>query len=214
MGIKKFRPMTPGQRTRSILDNEIITRKGPEKSLTESLSGSGGRNHHGRITVRRRGCGHKRRYRIVDFKRNKFDVPGKVAHIEYDPNRTANIALIHYADGEKRYIIHPKGLNVGDTITSGPNANVRIGFAFHTNPQDLTAPRYPAAPGTFTYNLTDPDVQEDIREIGAAFVQWDILFHRDVLTSHLLDEAIRYGVASVLNSKSAIDAASLTSFDG
>jgi large subunit ribosomal protein L2 len=127
MGIKKFRPMTPGQRTRSILDNEILTRKGPEKSLTESLTGSGGRNHHGHITVRRRGGGHKRRYRKIDFKRNKMDVPGKVAHIEYDPNRSANIALIHYADGEKRYIIHPKGLNVGDTVTAGPNADVRIG---------------------------------------------------------------------------------------
>ena len=87
MGIKKFRPMTPGQRTRSILDNEVITRKGPEKSLTESLSSSGGRNHHGRVTVRRRGGGHKRRYRVVDFKRDKQDVVGQVAHIEYDPNR-------------------------------------------------------------------------------------------------------------------------------
>jgi len=129
MGIKKFRPMTPGQRTRSILDNAILTRKGPEKSLTESLHGKGGRNHHGHITVRRRGGGHKRRYRIIDFKRNKFDVPGKVAHIEYDPNRTANIALIHYVDGEKRYILHPKGLEVGDVITAGPNADVRVGCA-------------------------------------------------------------------------------------
>ena len=91
MGIKKFRPMTPGQRTRSILDNAILTRKGPEKSLTESLHGKGGRNHHGHITVRRRGGGHKRRYRIIDFKRNKFDVPGKVAHIEYDPNQITTI---------------------------------------------------------------------------------------------------------------------------
>jgi large subunit ribosomal protein L2 len=129
MGIKKFRPMTPGTRTRTILDNEVITRKGPEKSLTESLSGSGGRNHHGRITSRRRGGGHKRRYRVIDFRRDKFGVPGRVAHIEYDPNRSANIALVHYADGEKRYIIHPKGLNVGDTISSGPDADVRIGSA-------------------------------------------------------------------------------------
>ena len=127
MGIKKFRPMTPGTRTRSLLDNEILTRKGPEKSLTEALRGSGGRNHHGRITTRRRGGGHKRRYRVIDFKRNKHDVPGTVAHIEYDPNRSANIALIHYADGEKRYIIHPKGLNVGDTVMAGPNADVRVG---------------------------------------------------------------------------------------
>lgn len=129
MGIKKFRPMTPGTRTRSILDNEVITRRGPERSLTESLHGKGGRNHHGHITVRRRGGGHKRKYRVIDFKRDKFDVPGKVAHIEYDPNRSANIALIHYADGEKRYIIHPNGLNVGDTISSGPNADVRLGSA-------------------------------------------------------------------------------------
>jgi large subunit ribosomal protein L2 len=122
MGIKKFRPMTPGTRTRSILDNDVVTRKGPERSLTESLTGKGGRNHHGHITVRRRGGGHKRRYRVIDFKRNKFDVPGTVAHIEYDPNRSANIALIHYADGEK-------GLQVGDTLSSGPNADVRIGSA-------------------------------------------------------------------------------------
>ena len=134
MGIKKFRPMTPGTRTRTILDNDVITRKGPERSLTESLSGSGGRNHHGRITTRRRGGGHKRRYRIVDFKREKFGVPAKVAHIEYDPNRSANIALLHYADGEKRYIIHPKGLEVGDTGSSGPEADVRIGS---TLPLDL-----------------------------------------------------------------------------
>jgi large subunit ribosomal protein L2 len=129
MGIKKFRPMTPGTRQRSILDNTEVTRRGPEKSLTESLSGSGGRNHHGHITSRRRGGGHKRRYRVIDFKRNKHDVPGTVAHIEYDPNRSANIALIHYADGEKRYIIHPKGLSVGDRVSSGPNADVRIGSA-------------------------------------------------------------------------------------
>jgi len=134
MGIKKFRPMTPGTRQRTILDNDVVTRKGPEKSLTESLSGSGGRNHHGHITSRRRGGGHKRRYRIIDFKRDKFDVPATVAHIEYDPNRSANIALVHYADGEKRYIIHPKGLNVGDTVSSGPNADVRTGSSL---PLDL-----------------------------------------------------------------------------
>lgn len=129
MAIKKFRPMTPGTRTRSILDNEVITRRGPERSLTESLHGKGGRNHHGHITVRRRGGGHKRKYRVIDFKRDNFDVPGTVAHIEYDPNRSANIALVHYLDGEKRYIIHPNGLNVGDTILSGPNADVRLGSA-------------------------------------------------------------------------------------
>jgi large subunit ribosomal protein L2 len=129
MGIKKFRPMTPGQRTRSILENEVLTRKGPEKSLTESLTSKGGRNHHGHITVRRRGGGHKRRYRRIDFKRDKHGVVGIVAHIEYDPNRSANIALVQYSDGEKRYILHPKGLNVGDRITSGSDADVRIGCA-------------------------------------------------------------------------------------
>jgi len=129
MGIKKFKAITPGMRTRTILDGEVITRKGPEKSLTESLSSSGGRNHHGRVTVRRRGGGHKRRYRKVDFKRNKLGVPGVVSEIEYDPNRSANIALITYADGEKRYIIHPKGPVVGDAIMSGPDADVRVGSA-------------------------------------------------------------------------------------
>ena len=129
MGIKKFRPVTPGTRQRSVLENEALTRKGPERSLTESLTSSGGRNHHGHMTVRRRGGGHKRRYRRIDFKRDKTGVQGVVAHIEYDPNRSANIALIHYADGEKRYILHPKGLSVGDAVNSGAQADVRIGSA-------------------------------------------------------------------------------------
>jgi large subunit ribosomal protein L2 len=129
MGIKKFRPVTPGTRQRSVLDNDVITRKGPERSLTESLSSTGGRNHHGHMTSRRRGGGHKRRYRRIDFKRDKHGVTGVVAHIEYDPNRSANIALIHYEDGDKRYILHPKGLNVGDAITSGVDADVRVGSA-------------------------------------------------------------------------------------
>ena len=129
MGIKKFKPMTAGTRGRTTLENDLLTREGPEKSLTESLSGSGGRNHHGHITSRRRGGGHKRRYRIIDFKRDKFGIPGVVSEIEYDPNRTANIALVTYADGEKRYILHPQGLNVGDQIMSGPKADVRIGCA-------------------------------------------------------------------------------------
>jgi len=127
MPLKKFKPVTPGSRFRSVTAGSDITRKGPEKSLTESLSGSGGRNHHGRITTRRRGGGHKRRYRMVDFKRDKVGVKGTVAEIEYDPNRSANIALIHYADGEKRYIIHPRGLAVGDVVESGPNADIRLG---------------------------------------------------------------------------------------
>ncbi len=127
MPLKKFKPVTPGTRFRSVTAGSDITRKGPEKSLTESLSGSGGRNHHGRITSRRRGGGHKRRYRMIDFKRDKVGVKGTVAEIEYDPNRSANIALIHYADGEKRYIIHPRGLSVGDVVESGPDADIRLG---------------------------------------------------------------------------------------
>jgi large subunit ribosomal protein L2 len=127
MPLKKFKPVTPGTRFRSVTAHEEITRKGPESSLTESLSGSGGRNHHGRITTRRRGGGHKRRYRLVDFKRDKVGVKGRVAEIEYDPNRSADIALIFYEDGEKRYILHPRGLKVGDTVESGPNADIRLG---------------------------------------------------------------------------------------
>jgi large subunit ribosomal protein L2 len=136
MGIKTFRPMTPGTRFRSTLDNDVITRKGPEKSLTEALKGSGrgGRNHHGHMTVRRRGGGHKQRYRKVDFKRDKFGIKGIVSEIEYDPNRSANIALVVYSDGEKRYILHPQQLRVGDVVTSGPEADVRVGSAL---PLDL-----------------------------------------------------------------------------
>ena len=129
MPLKKFKPVTPGSRFRSVTAGADITRKGPEKSLTESLSGSGGRNHHGHITSRRRGGGHKRRYRRIDFRRDKVGVKGRVAEIEYDPNRSANIALIFYADGEKRYIIHPRGLSVGDEVESGPNADIRLGNA-------------------------------------------------------------------------------------
>jgi len=127
MPIKQFKPMTAGTRFRAVTERTDITRDRPEKSLTESLSNSGGRNHHGRITSRRRGGGHKRLYRIIDFKRNKFGVPGKIAAIEYDPNRSANIALVFYEDGEKRYILHPVGLKVGDTVQSGPGSDVRLG---------------------------------------------------------------------------------------
>jgi len=130
MPIKKFKPVTPSSRTRSITDNRsVVTKKAPEKSLLEPISKSGGRNHHGRITSRRRGGGHKRKYRRIDFKRDKHGVPGRVAAIEYDPNRSANLALIHYADGEKRYILHPRGLEVGDTVVAGPDAGVKVGNA-------------------------------------------------------------------------------------
>ncbi|MCH7715991.1 MAG: 50S ribosomal protein L2 [Gemmatimonadetes bacterium] len=129
MGIRKFRPMTPGTRRRSVSDFAEVTRGTPEKSLLEPLTKSGGRNNQGHLTMRHRGGGHKRRYRRIDFKRQKFGVPARVAQIEYDPNRTARIALLIYADGEKRYIIHPNGLRVGDTVVSGPGSDIRTGNA-------------------------------------------------------------------------------------
>lgn len=129
MAIKKFRPTTPGQRNKSTLVNEEITKSTPEKSLVVTLNKKAGRNNQGKITVRHQGGGVKRKYRIIDFKRNKFDVEGVVASIEYDPNRSANIALINYLDGEKRYIIAPKGLKVGDKIVAGSNADIKIGNA-------------------------------------------------------------------------------------
>jgi large subunit ribosomal protein L2 len=127
MPIKKFKPMTAGTRFRAVNDFDEITKSEPERTLTEPVKKTGGRGTHGRITSRRRGGGAKRLYRRIDFKRDKYGVPGKVASIEYDPNRTANIALIHYADGEKRYILHPRGLKPGDTVVSGPGSDVRIG---------------------------------------------------------------------------------------
>ena len=129
MALKKFKPVTSGSRFRSITAKDAITRKSPEKSLTEAVRKSGGRNHHGRITMRRRGGGNKRRYRKVDFKRDKFGVSGRIAEIEYDPNRSAFISLVHYEDGEKRYILYVRGMGVGDVISSGPDADIRPGNA-------------------------------------------------------------------------------------
>jgi len=129
MALKKFKPVTPGTRFRVSLDSSEITRTSPERSLVEPLHSTGGRNHHGRITSRRQGGGHKRRYRRIDFRRDKHEIPGKVTEIEYDPNRTANIALIAYADGEKRYILQPKGLKVGDEVLSGDKADIIVGHA-------------------------------------------------------------------------------------
>ncbi len=129
MAIRKIKPITPGQRFMTVSTYEEITCKTPERSLMESLTSKAGRNHHGRITVRHRGGGAKRQYRIIDFKRNKDNIPAKVATIEYDPNRTANIALLHYADGEKRYIIAPYGLKVGEIILSGETADIKVGNA-------------------------------------------------------------------------------------
>ena len=129
MAIRNYKPTTPGRRKMSALINEERTTSTPEKSLTVTIKKNGGRNNQGKITVRHQGGGAKRKYRIIDFKRNKLNVPGSVASIEYDPNRTANIALINYADGEKRYIIAPKGLKVGDKIEAGENADIRVGNA-------------------------------------------------------------------------------------
>jgi large subunit ribosomal protein L2 len=126
MGIRQFKPVTKSSRFRSVSDFAVITRSTPEKSLTEPLKRTGGRDNHGHISMRRIGGGHKRKYRIIDFKRNKFGMVATVREIEYDPNRSARIALVEYADGEKRYILHPKGLNVGDTIVSGPGSDVRL----------------------------------------------------------------------------------------
>ena len=129
MSVKVFKPMTNGQRKKSTLVNEEITKSTPEKSLVVSLGKKGGRNNQGKITVRHHGGGAKRKYRIIDFKRNKFDIPGKVASIEYDPNRSANIALINYVDGEKRYIIAPKNLKVGNVVVSGESVDIKVGNA-------------------------------------------------------------------------------------
>lgn len=128
MAIRKYRPVTPGQRGSSVSDFAEITRTTPEKSLLRPLSKSGGRNNLGRITSRHRGGGHKRQYRLIDFRRHDKDgIPAKVAHIEYDPNRTANIALLHYVDGAKRYILAPARLKQNDMVESGPNADIKPG---------------------------------------------------------------------------------------
>ncbi|MDR0410039.1 MAG: 50S ribosomal protein L2 [Spirochaetaceae bacterium] len=143
MGIKTYRPITPGMRQWQSLDFSDITVERPEKSLTQGRSERAGRDSRGRISVWHKGGGHKRRYRCIDFKRDKINIPGKVATIEYDPNRSANIALIVYADGEKRYIVAPKGLKVGNKIINGPNApiepgnaipleNIPLGFTVHS----------------------------------------------------------------------------------
>ena len=129
MGVRLIKPTSPGNRFSTRSDFEQITTGQPEKKLTRALRKSGGRNNNGRITVRRRGGGHKRRYRVIDFKRDKFDIPAKVATIEYDPNRSANIALLYYSDGEKRYILAPQDLQVGDKLVSSSSAELKVGNA-------------------------------------------------------------------------------------
>ena len=144
MGIKKLKPVTPGTRFKSNFTFEEITKSTPERSLTVSLRKSGGRNNLGRITARHIGGGHKRRYRIIDFKRDKHGIPAKVFSIEYDPNRSSRIALLHYADGEKRYIIAPNGLKVGDKVTSGSGSDIAVGNALPLKEMPL---------GSFVHNV-------------------------------------------------------------
>jgi len=127
MGIKQLKSVTPGSRFASRSDFSELTTRTPEKRLTRALRKKGGRNNTGRITIRRRGGGHKRRYRLIDFKRDKYDIPAKIMTVEYDPNRSANISLVNYIDGEKRYILSPVGVEVGDSIVSGENAPLKVG---------------------------------------------------------------------------------------
>lgn len=129
MAIRKLKPTSAGRRAQTVLTFDEITKTTPEKSLTKGLNKKSGRNHFGRITMRRRGGGNKSLYRLIDFKRNKLDIPAKVASIEYDPNRSARIALLHYADGEKRYILCPLGISVGDQILAGDKADIKPGNA-------------------------------------------------------------------------------------
>ena len=129
MGIKTYRPVTPSLRATTSLTHDEITKSSPEKSLLSSAKKHGGRNNQGQITCRHKGGGHKQKYRIIDFARSKDNIPAKVAAIEYDPNRTANIALLFYVDGQKTYIIAPKGLKVGDTVISGEKTDIKVGNA-------------------------------------------------------------------------------------
>ena len=144
MGIKKYRPTTATRRFQTVLTREEITSERPLKSLTEPLRKSGGRNNRGRTTMWFRGGGHKRKLRLIDFRREKLGVPARVASIEYDPNRSARIALLHYRDGEKRYILHPVGLTVGSTVMSGPDADILTGNAL---------PLRSIPPGTAVHNV-------------------------------------------------------------
>ena len=161
MGIRIVKPTTPGNRFATRPDFAEITKSSPEKSLTVALRKTGGRNNNGRITVRHRGGGHRRRYRIIDFKRDKFDIPAKVSSVEYDPNRSAYIALLYYADGEKRYILSPFGIKVGDELISGENAPLRVGNA---------VPIRKVATGMFVHNveLVPGRGGQMVRSAGAA----------------------------------------------
>ena len=149
MAIRRYKPTSPGRRFQTVSSFEEITSTQPERSLLRSANKSGGRNNNGRITSRRRGGGHKRRYRLVDFKRSKDGVPARVASIEYDPNRSARVALLHYVDGEKRYILAPAGLRVGESVMSGPQADIRPGnaMALSDMPLGMTIHNIELSPG-------------------------------------------------------------------
>ena len=149
MAIRRYKPTSPGRRFQTVSSFEEITSSEPERSLLRSANKSGGRNNNGRITSRRRGGGHKRRYRLVDFKRSKDAVPARVASIEYDPNRSARVALLHYVDGEKRYILAPAGLGVGESVMSGPQADIRPGnaMALSDMPLGMTIHNIELSPG-------------------------------------------------------------------
>jgi large subunit ribosomal protein L2 len=144
MALKSFKPYTPARRFLTTLDKSELTKQRPEKSLTEAQRRTGGRNNHGEVTIWHRGGGHARKYRVIDFRRDKIGIPAKVAAIEYDPNRSARIALLHYADGEKRYILQPVGLEVGMTVQNGPTADILPGNAL---------PIRNIPPGTMVHNL-------------------------------------------------------------
>ena len=161
MAIKKFKPTTPTLRYRTVVDFSDLTKKEPEKSLLEPLKKSGGRNSGGRITARRRGGGHKRMYRKIDFKRDKINIPSKVAAIEYDPNRSAHIALLHYVDGEKRYILFPLGLKVGDEIIAGDSVDIKPGNA-------LPLEKIPLGTSVHNVELTHGRGGQIIRAAGAS----------------------------------------------
>lgn len=160
MAVKKFRPLTPTLRYRTVADFSSLTKKAPEKSLLEPLKKSGGRNNTGRVTMRRRGGGHKRTYRKIDFKRDKIDIPSKVTALEYDPNRSARIALLCYADGEKRYILAPEGLKVGDAVEAGSEVDIKAGNA-------LPLERIPLGTSVHNIELTRGHGGQIVRSAGA-----------------------------------------------
>ena len=149
MAVRRYKPTSPGRRFQTVSTFEEITSSSPERSLLRSVKKSGGRNSNGRITSRRRGGGHKRRYRVIDFKRVKDAVPARVASIEYDPNRSARVALLHYLDGEKRYILAPAGIQIGETVMSGPQADIRPGnaMALSDMPLGMTIHNIELSPG-------------------------------------------------------------------